>query len=433
MAIRFFHPEVDELKREQARSEQAVCYSKTLWSKSRIFLRKMKQNYVPIKSKDGLVREFAWDDTSINVKKISADLNYLSRISERTLKTILDENGIEFIKIIGLDEIAWQFAKLLDRERIPFIVEGKRWDYFEHSFQTNSSAIDSIPDNKKLLLVFELITVQEKEPIAYGWIKKICDAYYDKLYARYVMSLRNKYGSNLKLVYFPNMEEVGEFATKNEIISFYRNIDVTRNNLCEWELQILRECVSKKEWKYYCDGIYAKGIKSVRDKVSDIHIEDIINITDGIRNTVGVNSKNRKTIYFVGTCELLSRRTDDAHTIPSYIQKYINQQNLDYNVVNYGAGSQSVLSRFQKLLELPYTMDVKIICSVWKNSKIPDEMIDCDVTILHHNREDDVAWYLNDPSHLLSNGNENIAKGIFACLIKDMIGECNEQDDTRLF
>lgn len=57
---------------------------------------------------------------------------------------------------------------------------------------------------------------------------------------------------------------------------------------------------------------------------------------NGIRYTAGKNTDYSFDINLFGPCMIYGALVDDEHTISSYLQRIINQYNLDYSVNNYG-------------------------------------------------------------------------------------------------
>lgn len=72
----------------------------------------------------------------------------------------------------------------------------------------------------------------------------------------------------------------------------------------------------------------------------DINTE-LVNVENGLRRTCYQPEEYTKTIYFIGGCTIWGRLVEDRYTIPSLIQKYINQldEGKGYRVINLGNGN----------------------------------------------------------------------------------------------
>lgn len=419
MAIRFYRPEQALLDASMENNKEPFVYSRTIWSKCRSFFKKNQCTSTVVMSGERDYAEFAWDDDRLSIRKLVADLHYFLKIPQDSFVTLLKLQNISLVRIIGFDEIAWLFSELLKKASFPFYVEDDRWVFLPQDYATTRNEFESIPDTNVLTLLFE--ANPNVTPVAYDKIKFLCDELYEDLYVQQVELLKRVHGNHVKLVYFPNRQEVEGTSTLKELLTIYRGIDVTKAGLKPWEEDILKECISELEWEYYTTDVYLNGIHSIRDKISDIHMEDILNITDGVRHTKGQNDMNEKKLYIIGTCEILSRRTDDASTIVSFIQGYLNQDNMNCNAYNYGAGAQSVLSRFSEFLTEEPSEKLKFICYIGKNFRMPRTIVDYDVSQLHQQRNDDTTWYVSDPSHLMAKGNECVAQGIYENIVKDLM------------
>ncbi len=63
----------------------------------------------------------------------------------------------------------------------------------------------------------------------------------------------------------------------------------------------------------------------------------LVNIENGIRRTCGQPEEYAGTIFFFGMCTIYGMFVEDSYTVPSIIQKYINESGKAYRVVNMGS------------------------------------------------------------------------------------------------
>lgn len=87
---------------------------------------------------------------------------------------------------------------------------------------------------------------------------------------------------------------------------------------------------------------HVAGITKLKDEEGRF-----FNVTDGERLTVGQPAEYNKSIYFYGACISIGLRVEDAHTIESWMQKRLNENQKNVRVVNYGCCSDwfSILNR----------------------------------------------------------------------------------------
>lgn len=79
---------------------------------------------------------------------------------------------------------------------------------------------------------------------------------------------------------------------------------------------------------------------------------DLVNIENGIRKTCYQPAAYIGTIYFLGVCTIYGHFVEDRYTIPSLIQKYLNDSDARYRAVNLGMGIPVDALRLQNMLKL---------------------------------------------------------------------------------
>lgn len=76
----------------------------------------------------------------------------------------------------------------------------------------------------------------------------------------------------------------------------------------------------------------------------------LINIQNGIRKTCHQPEKYAGTVFFLGLCTMYGAKVEDSMTIPSIIQKIINESGRKYRTVNLGIGTSENYVRLKKSL-----------------------------------------------------------------------------------
>lgn len=77
-----------------------------------------------------------------------------------------------------------------------------------------------------------------------------------------------------------------------------------------------------------------------------------VNFENGIRKTCFQPEKYNGTIYFFGRCTIWGWLVEDQYTIPSLIQKYMNEEEEHYRVVNLGYSNLIKASNFLESLDI---------------------------------------------------------------------------------
>ncbi len=78
---------------------------------------------------------------------------------------------------------------------------------------------------------------------------------------------------------------------------------------------------------------------------------EYINVIDGHRRTAFVPESAANTVYIYGASTIYSQEVPDEYTIPSIIQRKINEITTRYKVVNYGVASMNVEQQLYFLRE----------------------------------------------------------------------------------
>lgn len=90
------------------------------------------------------------------------------------------------------------------------------------------------------------------------------------------------------------------------------------------------------------------------------HKSEFVNIENGLRKTCDQPEEYIGTVYFLGPCTIYGNFVEDSHTIPSFVQKYINESEKKYRVINLGNQIQTNASRLIDALHIKKT-DVFVI------------------------------------------------------------------------
>ena len=112
---------------------------------------------------------------------------------------------------------------------------------------------------------------------------------------------------------------------KDMYLSLYDMGDDTR-------IEYLRELEQSYQFNHVRN--FENDIIVFEDKCSDL-----INVENGLRRTCYQPEEYIGTIYFIGGCTIWGRLVEDRYTIPSLIQRNINQLNKKYRVINLGNGN----------------------------------------------------------------------------------------------
>ena len=128
-------------------------------------------------------------------------------------------------------------------------------------------------------------------------------------------------------------------------------------------------------------------------------------------------------IYFLGPCMIYGVLVDDKHTMPSYLQRVINENNRDYSVTNYGLRAMEFFEQVRIADSINIKENDKFIFIVSKVEKVllKEMGFDSSISLLPvFNKGDLSNYFIDKPAHCNSECNEKIAEYIFETLDKDL-------------
>ena len=143
--------------------------------------------------------------------------------------------------------------------------------------------------------------------------------------------------------------------------------------------------------KTHMDVIKTKGINYLNNCKSKYY-----NVKNNKRITIDLNEKATRTIHLFGQCLIIGRYVEDKYTLASIIQKYVNIDNYEINVVNHGSWNNSFYQ-----LKLISESNIKSgdIVIVFDNNKKYKGIPNIDLTDIFYNYDLDVNWFVDSIFH----------------------------------
>jgi cytidyltransferase-like protein len=164
-----------------------------------------------------------------------------------------------------------------------------------------------------------------------------------------------------------------------------------------------------------------KGAVYLKDNDTKLY-----HIKNGERLTVGQPEKYTKSIYFFGPCFVVGQFVEDAHTLESFLQEMLNQNDYKVRVVNCGSWSDKN-ALLTKISQTKFRQgDIAVIFDESRHIEgIPSlNLGDCWM------RERlPVEWAVDHPWHCNYKANRVMANEIYEFL-KDKLQEKSEQGKT---
>jgi [citrate (pro-3S)-lyase] ligase len=154
---------------------------------------------------------------------------------------------------------------------------------------------------------------------------------------------------------------------------------------------------------------------------------EYLNVTNGFRLTTNTPEHPANSIYMLGSSKIVGSYVADSETIPSNLQKIINNHNLNYEIINAANFYSNCDEQSIKLLKnLPIKSGdiviVQIMTKCWKNLSDFIPLIDLTNIFRRPHPYGDIFF---DHGHVNFIGNEIVAKIIYEKL--DALDVFNQQ------
>ncbi len=270
-------------------------------------------------------------------------------------------------------------------------------------------------------------------------------------------NLKSQY---LTLYDFCNLAELYDFKTK-QIQSFFF-VFPDANKFKNLSLQERYRIAFDKPYRFYFEhrknpeilsliknvfgDLFSEKFLQSRDELSGLVFQNgICKLTDssnefckasnGTRFTTDKTSFYKHSIYTFGACFVYGAIVDDKHTLASCMQRFVNQDGKDYELLNYGARNLSIfeslriartlfLTKFDKLIFVISEEECKFIQKFgFSNIFFLQEFFDS--TEIHD-------FFLDEPIHCNHICTEKIAKFIYDKLKPNLVDKPKLNNTTPI-
>lgn len=181
------------------------------------------------------------------------------------------------------------------------------------------------------------------------------------------------------------------------------------------------------------------NISTRRGRSNVDHHSKYLNITNGFRHTTGQPKSYDHSIFVIGASGVYSYGSEDKHTFPSFIQRYINNsQKLHekYSVFNLGARGAPKFVDFYKLLNLKTVENDIVILqgidreTVKELSYLKSHQFCPIIPDLSHSLDEEIFF---DSAHVTYKGNQIIAEQLCNSLFATDSQMFKAQSNITLF
>lgn len=412
---------------------------------------------------------------------IDKDYSYIidSQLNENKLNEILSKNSqLLNVPVCDADNhLVFEYRKVNGRDN-QLSINKERWNYL---YNENNKIIEYLHFNKinKIIVIGKLKTNFKKYVQEFSNIR--CELYSgnifklinsvdekttiidtDNLYSELIEYIINfQFNTSNKMI---NYTSINELCDNAELFHFSKFIKLNKIKvyffLCQTPEQLnnlnffekLRISFDK-HYRYYLENMNkSEEINSIVKKVlGDLYTTEFINsrnsmsgtilkngvcylapsnnqfckVLKGLRYTTDHNYETNYKINMFGPCLFFGPLQDDERTIPSYIQRSINDNNKDYWVYNYG---QRAISMYENIrtcntIELRENDVLIFAISPEEKRKLVKYGIDNTYSIADMlNQEPNFHdYFMGEPIHCNHIANEKIAQYIYNIIKPELV------------
>lgn len=138
-----------------------------------------------------------------------------------------------------------------------------------------------------------------------------------------------------------------------------------------------------------------------------------LHVREGKRQTVGQPEKHKRCIYMVGPCIVAGQYVEDQYTIPSLLQKELNQEGFPVKVINLGMGGELSSVRLQITKVLREDLKQGDILVFDANSSLFQDIPTLNLTDEVEKNDIPVEWVAEYIRHCNHKANQIYAKAIY--------------------
>lgn len=346
-----------------------------------------KEMIIPIKSMEtSAMRDFAvdvCDDSSLFDLEVLEDfVQYIKSDNS----SFMPEAGSdeEAIALPELDEVTYNYYKILKALKRNVIVNGKFWMYIKADNESNDSM-----DKSKVVECSYSVMVDILEKEAKKSISKV---------------IRNmqRSGINAYNIILPGYDELAAHGALEEKI---------RNG--PMEVGILR----KKDFpdrQYWIDILMeTECCETEEELLYSEHPDQYGREAD-------------KTIYLAGPCIVAGNTTAETASLAFLLYSKLAAQDMDYNVIRISKAKYDIsLAEELRALDI---RDNDFVFFITDSEMYQVEEDDIDLLEKYNNRPIDSWWFLDKPIHTFRRANEMIANTLYSLIAEEYEGRAAENN-----
>lgn len=314
----------------------------------------------------------------------------------------------KYICFATADECSLSYASLLEKKtnRVPLF---KEQDILSHGLPYR--ACEEIEEQDNILYL------QEGDYELFSFIGIYNE---QRRLLKMIRELKRR-NAKILVVDVPMLERLSRKLTSDELSRIRNQINgkaIPKEVGDEVEIQ-LKKVYGEEDYRLYRQGKIAnlkqfyKGNECILEELQS----EFTNVAGGCRVTTETPERYRNVINFLGPCMVGGMFCKDSDTIPSIVQRLLNDKYPEeYLVVNYGTCGfyRSYIEKLEKLLikQGDLTVFIDYFCFIKKYRRDDYKDIDIDLIGMYDDQtQNDLFFEL--PTHMGARGNRAVAEYIY--------------------
>ncbi len=313
-----------------------------------IFKEKLSIHALPVLSKDGILtgEYIRWDD----VLQVRMHLNTFGKGAKLKLQKLTFSGGGEYYYADNHSRIVLVKPCVSSKEKQTLfhkIQKRLQSHGIAANCITHEEIKDYLPSTDAFLFIDENECQAMNALLSTIWKKGLYLGFqsYVNTFTLSKDDIDKQDGTYLTKLYEQGIQILGLTAPENEDLE--KAIFKKFSAVGEERIDVLPKSMYKGFFadlynEQYIEDIYTiLNMRKVRNefglKVLEDHHSRLYNVTNGERHTVGQPTFFTRNIFFFGPCYIVGNRVEDKHTIASFLQKRLNEENYPVRVVNCGS------------------------------------------------------------------------------------------------
>lgn len=260
--------------------------------------------------------------------------------------------------------------------------------------------------------------------------------YYSQLLST-LMSYSNDYSLDINIVLFPSVQDIHNPSKLEIVLGSYELIISDYFKWIKGNPPHVKEAHKKLSYSddKYIENIFTRKNPIIIDGVAyqDNQSSEYVNVVSGNRVTINQPAYHDKTVHFIGHSAVYGLGCEDKYTLPSCVQKILQERHRDgYLVVNHGVTGLPIYRYNSKIKSVDFEENDVVICVLKDTADARQECCLAKVPYIcltqYFDRPHDKGEIFSDWAHLNYKGNKYTAEILYQMIFEKAEKSNNPRD-----